>query len=86
MQYLSSMELITNKELEIGASEDLKELAAKIRKRREDLGLSAYELANMAGVSPRTVRNTERGCNANYITLSRILRILKGKMVAINIW
>lgn len=86
MKYLSGMELITNRDLELGAAEDLKILAEKIKQKREELGMSAYELAHMAGVSARTVRNAERGENANYITLSKIMRILKGRMVAINIW
>jgi transcriptional regulator with XRE-family HTH domain len=47
-----------------------------LRKRREARGLSRYELAKLADVSPETISQIERGAGSRIETAQRLARAL----------
>ena len=52
-------------------------LAFEIATRRRTLGISQYDLAEMSGVSPATIKNIERGKgNPSFGTVEKILTVL----------
>lgn len=55
-----------------GAIKDLKE-------RRERAGITQSELANLAGVSEKTIRNLEKGRGGNLLTIKAINKVLDRK-------
>ncbi len=56
--------------------EMLAELGGRLRRFRLQQNLTQAELAREAGISPRTLRNVERGEDTQLTTLLRILRVL----------
>jgi transcriptional regulator with XRE-family HTH domain len=50
-------------------------IGAEVRERREALGLSAYALAKVAGVSDQTILNMEQGICPNGCLTSTLARI-----------
>ena len=55
----------------------LKELGARLERRRVDSNLTQAELAEEAGVSKRTVERIEAGHSTDLVMLLRVLRALK---------
>ena len=55
----------------------LRELGARLERRRIDANLTQAKLAEEAGVSKRTVERIEAGHNTDFVMLVRILRTLK---------
>ncbi|WP_299366714.1 helix-turn-helix transcriptional regulator [Winogradskyella sp.] len=56
----------------------LKELGKRIKKLREDSGLSQFELANEAGIVKNQIGRIERGeINTSIYTLKKISSVLK---------
>ena len=57
-------------------------LAFEIATRRRTLGISQYDLAEMSGVSPTTIKNIERGKgNPSFGTVEKILTVLGMEIV-----
>ncbi len=55
----------------------LKELGARLERRRIDANLTQAELATQAGVSKRTLERIEAGNSTDFVLLLRVLRALK---------
>jgi len=55
----------------------LRELAARLERRRIDANLTQAELAEQAGVSKRTVERIEAGLSTDFTLLIRTLRALQ---------
>ena len=56
----------------------LREMGARLRRRRLDKNLSQQVLADMAGLSRTTISDLERGAPAGLLTLIQVLRALGG--------
>ena len=54
----------------------LREIGARLERRRIDAGLTQAELAEEAGISKRTVERIEAGHSADFVLLVRALRVL----------
>ena len=55
----------------------LKELGARLERRRVDVNLTQAELAEQAGISKRTLERIEAGASTDFAMLIRVLRALK---------
>jgi transcriptional regulator with XRE-family HTH domain len=55
----------------------LKELGARLERRRIDANLTQAQLAEAAGVSKRTLERIEAGDSTDFVMLVRVLRALK---------
>ena len=55
----------------------LKELGARLERRRIDANLTQAELAEEAGISKRTLERIEAGDSTDFVMLVRVLRALK---------
>ena len=55
----------------------LQEIASRLERRRIASELTQAALATEAGVAKRTVERMERGHTADFVTLLRVLRVLK---------
>src|ERR1700739_365065 len=55
----------------------LKELGARLERRRLDANLTQAELAEEAGISKRTLERIEAGDSTDFVMLVRVLRALK---------
>ena len=55
----------------------LRELGARLERRRIDASLTQAELAREAGVSKRTLERIEAGHSTDFVMLIRVLRALK---------
>jgi transcriptional regulator with XRE-family HTH domain len=55
----------------------LKELGARLERRRLAAGLTQENLADEAGVSKRTVERIEVGRSTDFVMLLRVLRVLR---------
>jgi transcriptional regulator with XRE-family HTH domain len=54
----------------------LRELGARLERRRIDAGLTQARLAEEAGISKRTVERIEAGDGTDFVMLLRVLRVL----------
>jgi transcriptional regulator with XRE-family HTH domain len=55
----------------------LKELGARLERRRIDANLTQAELSEEAGISKRTLERIEAGDSTDFVMLVRVLRTLK---------
>ena len=60
--------------------DDLFNIGAQVRVRREDAGLSRTELARRAGTTSRTVAHLETGNSISLTILLKILSTLKNQL------
>lgn len=59
-----------------GTSEILKELGRRIKKERIDMNITQGKMADMTGLSRKTVCNLENGSDVSLRTLIEVLRVL----------
>ncbi len=62
--------------VDLAEMEILAELGGRLRRYRLQQNVTQADLARDAGISPRTIRNVERGEDTQLSTLIRILRVL----------
>jgi len=62
---------------EMADKEVLRELGARLERRRIDAGLTQAELAERSGISKRTVERIEGGVSTDFLMLIRALRALQ---------
>jgi DNA-binding XRE family transcriptional regulator len=55
----------------------LQEIASRLERHRIESQLTQAALATQAGVAKRTIERIERGHTADFVTLIRVLRVLK---------
>jgi len=63
--------------LELTDAAVLRELGARLERRRIDANLTQAQLAEEAGVSKRTLERIEAGHSTDFVMLIRVLRALK---------
>lgn len=55
-------------------------IGEELRKRREELGLTAYAVAKKAGMQQTRLKEIEEGRNVNLSTIERICEVLGCKL------
>lgn len=66
------------------AKEVLRELGSRIKSARIDMEITQKQMAELTGLSQRTISNLENGADVSLVTLIEVLRVL-GRLQALDV-